>query len=133
MGRNRFHRELEILSQLDHPNVVTLLEWPQNHDELWYISELGKPFRGYWKNLRDQHDGSATLFRAIEILDQLAQGLGVCHEAGVVHRDLKPSNVVMCQKRFQYGHFCGVAGRQNVSWKNGFLFSVLELRLLALD
>jgi serine/threonine protein kinase len=39
------------------------------------------------------------LFEAINILRQMARGLGVAHEAGMVHGALKPSNVFLCPRK----------------------------------
>ena len=42
VSRQRFHRELKILSErVEHRAVVTLHEWSADIERPWYISELG--------------------------------------------------------------------------------------------
>jgi len=53
------------------------------------------------ESLQDRLHGSASLspFEAINILRQVAHGLGAAHEAGVVHGGLKPANVFLCRRK----------------------------------
>src|ERR1700751_1704527 len=37
----RFHRELEILTKTNHPNIVEILDYTKNKDHHWYISKKG--------------------------------------------------------------------------------------------
>ena len=94
----RFHRELLILSgKVDHPGVVTLFDWNPDGEHPWYISELGHPFRQWWRHRkRDlEHDPSAVVEEAIKVIRQIAQALAECHANGIVHRDVKPQNLIM--------------------------------------
>ena len=98
VDRQRFHRELEILSQkVVHRGVVTLWDWSSAQEHPWYISELGKPFKQWWETCKKslKNDPGAMVDRAVKVLRQIALALAECHANGIVHRDLKPQNLVV--------------------------------------
>jgi eukaryotic-like serine/threonine-protein kinase len=90
--RTRFTREAERASQLDHPNVVKVVDFGQTRHGLLYI-------------VMDHVDGPAlvTLIdelpmapaRVIALTRAICQGLVYAHAAGIVHRDLKPENILV--------------------------------------
>jgi len=87
----RFKRECEILSRVEHRNIVRLYEFgddPQLYLVMEYLP-LG--------NLIDLTRKSAPLpfDRVLEIARGILNGLTVVHEHGIVHRDLKPANVLL--------------------------------------
>ncbi len=86
----RYHREAKILQRLSGPHLVALLDFVE-HDGLLAIAlELvdGAPLDAVIPKRLE-------IPQAIEIVTQIADGLGVAHAAGVVHRDLKPANVMI--------------------------------------
>lgn len=94
----RFHRELVILSQkVKHRGVVTIWDWSSAGEHPWYISELGEPFKQWWKNRKNtlKDDPETMADRAVRAIRQIALALAECHANGIVHRDLKPQNLVM--------------------------------------
>ena len=98
VNRNRFHRELEILSRkVEHPGIVTLWEWSSAGERPWYITELGASFEEWWRQrkaeLQDAPD--ALVDEAIHTIRLMASALAECHDNGIVHRDLKPENLIM--------------------------------------
>ena len=98
VDRQRFHRELEILSEkVVHQGVVTLWNWSSEEEHPWYISELGEPFRQWWENCKKtlKDDPGAMVDKAVQVIRQIALALAECHANGIVHRDLKPQNPVM--------------------------------------
>jgi serine/threonine protein kinase len=87
-----FRRERQILAQLDHPNIATLLDGGATDDGLLYlVMEFidGQPLDFY------------ALSRNLSIPDVLRLFLDVCsavsfaHRNLIVHRDLKPSNILV--------------------------------------
>ena len=91
MAAARFAREAEIGARLQHPNLIAIVDVG--------LREGGAPFLV----MALVHGGSLEGRRArfgevawgLPILRQIALGLSILHEAGVVHRDLKPSNVLL--------------------------------------
>lgn len=91
-SRRRIDTELEVLSRLDHPLVVRLLERGELRGRIYLVMEFipGDPLD---KLL--ERDGPMPPRRAVELAEALARALAHCHRTGVLHRDLKPSNVVV--------------------------------------
>jgi serine/threonine protein kinase len=90
--KNKFGHEIEALSRLDHPGIVSLLD----------KGELpgGQPFlvmqfiKGV--TLRSILNGSGlSLKRTASIIRQLGRALTAVHEVNICHRDLKPENIML--------------------------------------
>ena len=89
--RSRFVHEVQLHSQLKHPNVLELLEFG-SAGELYLSMELidGGTLRTVLDNL-GRLPPELALFVAAETLE----GLSCAHERGIVHRDVKPQNVMV--------------------------------------
>lgn len=86
----RFQHEAQIVSQLNHPAIVTVYEMalePEPYIAMEVIE--GQPLREMLRS------GALPLRRAIDLAWQIADGLACAHEAGVTHRDLKPENIMV--------------------------------------
>lgn len=92
-ARQRFAREARLLARLEHENIVNLLD-AGNDAEFGHYLVLefirGSTLREALPSFR-----GAPLRHVLEIVRQLASGLGHAHAAGIVHRDLKPENVML--------------------------------------
>jgi len=90
-GLLRFKREFRMLSNLRHPNLVTLGELLEEGGQWFLTMELvdGVDFLAYVRTpaLDEQ--------RLRQSLRGIAQGLDCVHRAGLVHRDIKPSNLLI--------------------------------------
>ena len=88
--RTRFLREAEAAARLSHPKIITIFDVGEEHERFFIVMEL---LRGATlKDFLKQPDG-ARLERKIDLMVQLAGGLGAAHNAAVYHRDIKPGNV----------------------------------------
>jgi serine/threonine-protein kinase len=89
-GRGRIRREAEMLSGLDHPNIVGLLEAGEAGDLAFFSME--------WLpggTLTDRLCGGPLPPReAVRMAATLADAAHHAHGRRVIHRDIRPSNVV---------------------------------------
>jgi serine/threonine protein kinase len=88
----RFQREIETLRQLDHPNIVRLLESGVEDGRPWFAMEL---IEGPSLQAVLQERGKLPWSEVLELALQIAPALKHAHDRGVVHRDLKPSNLLV--------------------------------------
>lgn len=80
------HNEIEILSQVDHPNVVKLFEVFEDKDNYYLVMELmtgGELFdRVVEKEFYSEKEAAETMRPIID-------ALMYCHSLGIIHRDIK--------------------------------------------
>ena len=89
--RQRFVREAQAASALNHPNIVTVHEAGRDGDIDFIVME-----RIAGKTLSDVIRSSRLpLRKVLEYAAQIAGALAVAHDAGLVHRDLKPGNIMV--------------------------------------
>jgi serine/threonine protein kinase len=90
----RFKREAEILRQLNHPNIVKLLDTVGEGENLMIVMEYMPG--GSLRDLLDKTP-QLPLSQTITIALELADALARTHHRHIVHRDLKPANVLIAQ------------------------------------
>lgn len=89
----RFRREAQAAAQLEHPNIVQVLNTGTTDRGLHFI--VMQFIDG--RNLDDviQQKGRHTWKEAVKIVTQIASGLQAAHNAGVIHRDIKADNIMV--------------------------------------
>jgi TolB-like protein/Tfp pilus assembly protein PilF len=89
--RERFLREAQAASALNHPNIVTIHEVGHEGSVDYIVMEMleGQSLR---QALRA---GPLPVGVAIELATAIADGLSAAHDEGIVHRDLKPENLFL--------------------------------------
>jgi tetratricopeptide (TPR) repeat protein len=84
----RFENEARAAAQLNHPNILAVLDVGTHQGVPYLVTEL---LEG--QTLRERLERPLTPGEATEVAKQLASGLRAAHARGIVHRDLKPENV----------------------------------------
>ena len=94
-GDQTFLKEIDILSQLDHPNIIKIYEYFMDDINFYVITEIAKGGELYDRILA-QHKFTEDSARMI--IRQLLSAVFYFHSKGIVHRDLKPENILLDTK-----------------------------------
>lgn len=85
-------REISLLKELKHPNIVHLLEVVVSAKKLYLIFEfLNQDLKRFTERLK----GDFPMPLVKQYLHQLLKGLHYCHSRRILHRDLKPQNLLL--------------------------------------
>jgi serine/threonine-protein kinase len=103
-AHERFMREAQALSMLNHPNIVSIYDFGQDTQQSYIVMEYVDGTRLDTLIKRHKH---LTLDVFTPIARQMLEALGDAHEMGLMHRDLKPSNVLLTHKR-EYPYYVKV-------------------------
>jgi serine/threonine protein kinase len=88
----RFKREIEIVTGLEHPNVVRAYDVLQTRTQLYLVLEY-VPGQDLGNIVKER--GPLPIGEAVDYAVQAAKGLAYAHQCGVIHRDLKPANLLL--------------------------------------
>jgi serine/threonine-protein kinase len=91
----RFKREAEIAQRIQHPNVVAVVATGDHDGVPWAAQHF---ISGGSLEERLDRWGALDLHQVIAIFKQVAAGLDVLHENGLIHRDLKPANILIDER-----------------------------------
>jgi len=104
--------EARLVSQLAHPNIVTL------HDVLIENQRTALVFEfveGETLAARLAREGAMSPVAAVELMLGVLDGLAYAHQKGVIHRDIKPQNVMVDRQQRPRIMDFGVARRRGAA------------------
>ena len=89
--RQRFEIEAQAAAALNHPNIATIYAIENTDDEVFIAMEFINGIE-----LKDKiNESKLTVDESINIIEQIAKGLGAAHQKGITHRDIKSSNIMV--------------------------------------
>ena len=88
----RFHREAELASRLDHPNIVRAIESGTSGGYHYFAMEF---VDGRNVGERLEREGPLPEREALDIVRHVALALQHAGSVGLVHRDVKPENIFL--------------------------------------
>ena len=92
----RFEREVQITSQLTHPNTVAIYDYGRTPDNVFYYAM--EYLDGIdLQELVEQY-GPQPPARVRQLVRQVVSALAEAHAHGIIHRDIKPSNIFVGER-----------------------------------
>jgi tetratricopeptide (TPR) repeat protein len=115
-AQTRFQREIDAVSELRHPSIVTVFGSGEEQGVRYFVMEY-VPGQGLDAILREArlHEARVPIPQVLEWTREIASALQSAHEAQILHRDLKPSNIVITPEGRAMLMDFGVARHLNLS------------------
>jgi len=90
----RFEREVQILGQLNHPNILTVHDTGSTPDTFYYVTDYisGDPLDEFI-SARE-----LSIRETLQLFVKICDAVSAAHLLGVIHRDLKPSNILIDER-----------------------------------
>ncbi|KAF6145342.1 hypothetical protein GIB67_016803 [Kingdonia uniflora] len=91
--KQQLKREMQIQSELNHPNVLRLYGWFGDEERIFLILEYAHRGELYGELRKNGHLSEKQA--ATQYIASLTQALAYCHKKDVIHRDIKPENLLL--------------------------------------
>jgi hypothetical protein len=99
---HRFEREVQLTSQLTHPNTISIYDYGRTPDGLFYYAM--EYLEGFTLTELVEATGPLAPPRLAWLMRQVAGSIDEAHRIGLIHRDIKPDNIMVCDR----GGLCDV-------------------------
>ena len=96
----RFEREVQLTSQLTHPNTIEIYDYGHTPEGIFYYAMEYLPGINLAQLI--EMEGNVPCGRVIHILKHICFSLEEAHAISLVHRDIKPLNVILCERGGQF-------------------------------
>ncbi len=97
----RFIQEAEIQARLRHNNIVEVVDWQGEGDDVYLVMRFvdGDSLHDLLESRSKEQDKHLPLRLVRWMVEQLASAVHFAHEHQIVHRDLKPKNILVNKRR----------------------------------
>jgi len=92
LGSERFHAEIRVTANLQHPHILPLFDSGELDGLLYYVMPY---VEGETLRTRLEREGRLPIDEALRLVTEVADALDYAHAQGILHRDLKPENVLL--------------------------------------
>ncbi len=89
----RFEREVQLTSELNHPNTITIYDYGRSSEGIFYYAM--EYLEGITFHDLVSEQGALPEGRVVHLLRQLCGSLAEAHAGGLIHRDVKPANLML--------------------------------------
>ncbi len=95
---SRFRREALSIAQINHPNIVSLIDFVEGDPARGEISYMVMEYlKGNDLGKVIKEAGPLEITRAVDRVLEVCAAVGTCHRRGYLHRDLKPTNIFITE------------------------------------
>jgi len=95
-AQNRFRREVQLSSQLTHPNTIEIFDYGRTVEGIFYYAM--EYLDGFTLQSLVAATGPVPPARVVHILVQACGSLQEAHTKALLHRDVKPSNIMLTER-----------------------------------